>query len=186
VTLLWSHLGGGENQAPGGWNTGDGDTSFSEATFEALPQSSAVLEELIAYVPLSFYGKRARALWRTARGCRRRRGGGNFFSGLGVRIERGRGFSLADEKNYAPIAVIRYDYWPRRFARDPGVLGHTLYVRGVPLTIVGISAPGFKGIELATSTDFWIPLQNRSELNAWALTRGTKPSMARRGGGACG
>jgi hypothetical protein len=97
---------------------------------------------------------------------------GNFFSGLGARIERGRGFSLDDEKNHAPIAVISYDYWTRRFARDPGVLGHTLYVRGVPLTVVGIAAHGFNGIEPATSTDFWIPLQNRSELNAWGTAEG--------------
>ena len=63
--------------------------------------------------------------------------------------------------------MISYDYWTSRFARDPGVLGRTLYVKGVPLTIVGVAAHGFKGIEPASSTDFWIPLQNRPELNAW-------------------
>ena len=30
---------------------------------------------------------------------------GNFFSGVGARIERGRGFTLHDEKNHTPIAV---------------------------------------------------------------------------------
>jgi len=54
--LSYVHIGGGENQAPGGWNTGDGDTSFSEATFEAFRQRSDVFEELIGYVPLSFTG----------------------------------------------------------------------------------------------------------------------------------
>jgi predicted permease len=170
--LSYVHIGGGENQAPGGWNTGDGDTSFSEATFEAFRQRSDVFEQLIGYVPLSFTGNvpvRYGALPEDAEG---EEVSGNFFSGLGARIELGRGFSLDDEKNHAPIAVMSYDYWTRRFARDPGVLGHTLYVRGTPLTIVGVAAHGFKGIEPATSTDFWIPLQNRPELNAWGAAEG--------------
>ncbi|HEX4757867.1 MAG TPA: FtsX-like permease family protein, partial [Terracidiphilus sp.] len=43
----------------------------------------------------------------------------------------------------------------------------TLYVNAVPVTIVGIAAAGFEGVEPGGSTDFWIPLQNRRELNAW-------------------
>jgi predicted permease len=165
--LTYVHIGGGENQAPGGWNTGDGDSSFSEATFEALRQRRDVFEDLIGYVPLSFTGNVPVRYGELPEDAEGEEVSGNFFSGLGARIERGRGFSLEDEKNHAPIAVISYNYWTRRFARDPGVLGHTLYVRGVPLTIVGIAAHGFKGIEPASSTDFWIPLQNRSDLNAW-------------------
>ena len=48
---------------------------------------------------------------------------GTFFSGLGVKLLLGRGFSEQDETNHAPIAVISYNYWTRRFARDPDVLG---------------------------------------------------------------
>ena len=92
---------------------------------------------------------------------------GTFFSGLGVRLIRGRGFSEEDETNHAPIAVISYNYWTRRFARNPDVLGKTLYVNGVAITIVGVAAEGFEGVEAGGSTDFWIPLQSRPELNAW-------------------
>lgn len=35
------------------------------------------------------------------------------------------------------------------------------------MTIVGVSAQGFEGLEAGGSADFWIPLQNRRELNAW-------------------
>jgi hypothetical protein len=45
-----------------------------------------------------------------------------------------------------------------------------MYVKGVPLTIVGVAADGFEGVEPGHSTDFWIPLQNRAELNAWGST----------------
>ena len=47
------------------------------------------------------------------------------------------------------------------------MLGKTLYVNAVPMTIVGVAAQGFEGVEAGGSTDFWIPLQNRRELNAW-------------------
>ena len=63
--------------------------------------------------------------------------------------------------------MISYNYWTRRFARNPEVLGKTLYVNGVPITIVGVAAEGFEGVEGGGSTDFWIPLQSRPELNAW-------------------
>jgi predicted permease len=165
--LSYVHIGNGQNQPPGGWNTGDGDTSFTEATFEALRRRSDVFEQLIGYVPLSNTGNVAVRYGELPEEAEGEEVSGNFFSGLGARIERGRGFALDDEKNHAPIAVLSYDYWTRRFARDPQVLGSTLYVKGVPLTIVGIAAHGFKGIEPASSTDFWIPLQNRPELNAW-------------------
>jgi predicted permease len=165
--LSYVHIGNGQNQAPGGWNTGDGDTSFNEATFEALRQRSDIFEDLIAYVPLSFTGNVAVRYGELPEEAEGEEVSGNFFSALGARIERGRGFVLDDEKNHQSIAVISYDYWTRRFARDPGVLGRTLYVKGVPLTIVGIAGHGFKGIEPASSTDFWIPLQIRPELNAW-------------------
>lgn len=168
--LSYVHIGNGQNQAPGGWNTGDGDSSFTEATFEALRQRSDVFEDLIAYVPLSFTGSVAVRYGELPEEAEGEEVSGNFFSGLGARIESGRGFALNDEKNHEPIAVISYDYWTRRFGRDPQVLGQTLYVKGVPLTIVGIAAHGFKGIEPATSTDFWIPLQDRPELNAWGAS----------------
>ena len=65
--------------------------------------------------------------------------------------------------------MLSYDYWTRSYARDPILLGQTLYVKGIPMTVVGITAHGFKGIEPASATDFWIPLQNRAELNAWGV-----------------
>ena len=165
--LSYVHIGGGQGQAPDGWNTGDSDTSFTESAFEAFRQRSDVFEDLIAYVPLSFTGNVPVRFGELPEDAEGEEVSGNFFTGLGARIAVGRGLTLDDEKNHAPVAVLSYDYWTRRFSRDPAVLGHTLYVRGIPLTIVGISAHGFKGIEPATSTDFWIPLQNRPDLNAW-------------------
>lgn len=164
--LYFVRMANGEGNPPGGGSTGDANTSFSEPVFEALRQRADVFDDLIGYVPLSFnksVGVRHGDLPESAEG---EEVSGNFFSGLGVPMRRGRGFTLEDEKNHAPIVVLSYDYWTRSFARDPQILGQTIYIKGLPFTVVGITAHGFQGIEPATSADFWIPLQNRPELNA--------------------
>jgi len=154
------------NQPPGASNTGNSDTSFSEPVFEALRQRTDVLDDVIAFAPLGV-GKVAVRYGDAPEEAEGDEVSGNFFSGLSAGILHGRGFSLKDEKDHSPVAVISYDYWTRRFARNPAVLGTTLFIKNVPFTIVGIAAQGFRGLEPASSTDFWIPLQSRAELNAW-------------------
>lgn len=146
--------------------SGDWETSFSYPVYEALRQQKDVLSEVMVYVPLSTdkVGVRIGAQPEEAEGDMV---GGNFFSGLGVRLARGRGFTVRDETDHAAIAVISHNFWTRQFSRDPEALGKTMYVKGVPLTIVGVAADGFEGVEPGHSTDFWIPMQNRAEFNAW-------------------
>jgi predicted permease len=159
-----------QRQPPNADSTGSWSTSFSEPVFEALRQRSDIFEELIGYAPLSLTASVAVRHAQLPEQAEGDEVSGNFFSGLGVRLERGRGFTLADEKNHSPVVVLSYGYWTRSFAGDPDVLGQTIYVKGVPMTVVGVVADGFKGIEPASSTDFWIPLQNRPELNAWGMS----------------
>ena len=165
--LYYVHLAKGEGQPPGAGNTGDSNTSFSEAVFEALRQRTDVFEDLIGYVPLSNSGNVAVRHGELPEEAEGEEVSGNFFSGLTARIAIGRGFNYEDERSHASIAVISYEYWTRSFARDPNIVGQTMFVKGVPVTIVGVVAKGFKGIEPAASTDFWLPLQNRPELNSW-------------------
>ena len=50
-----------------------------------------------------------------------------------------------------PVAVLSYDYWTRRFGRDPGVLGKTFRIRQIGagnmgndrFEIVGVAPQGF-------------------------------------------
>lgn len=184
--LYYVHIGGDEGQAPGGRNTGNGDTSFTEGTFEALRQRTDVLEALIGYVPLTHSGKVAVRFGEMPEEATGEEVSGNFFSALGTRLALGRGFTLNDEHEHQAIAVISYAYWTTRFSRDPGVVGSKMYVKGVPLTIVGVAGRGFQGVEPASSTDFWIPLQNRAELNAWGTAADETRSMGPRTGGAFG
>ncbi|HLH37341.1 MAG TPA: ABC transporter permease [Alloacidobacterium sp.] len=144
----------------------DSHETFSYAVYDALRHQKGALADLMAYVPLSG-GKVAVRYGAEPEEAEGDMVSGNFFSGLGVKLIRGHGFTEQDETTHAPVAVISYNYWTQRFSRNPDVLGKTLYVNSVPVTIVGIAAEGFEGVEAGNSTDFWIPLQSRQDLNAW-------------------
>jgi predicted permease len=151
---------------PRGTGTIDTNETFSYPVYDALRRADRGLAPVIAFVPLS----NSKVAVRYGTQPEEAEGdmvSGTFFSGLGVKLARGHGFTVEDEASHAPIAVISYNYWANRFAQDPNVLGKTLYVNGVAMTIVGVAAQGFEGVEAGGSTDFWIPLQSRVELNAW-------------------
>ncbi len=155
-----------QGRPSGSWETGDDSRTFNEPSFEQLRNQRRVFSDLMAFVPLGFSGVAVR-YGEEPEVVRGDMVSGNFFSGLGVRPARGRTFTLEDETQHAQVAVLSYAYWTRRFARNPSVLGQTLYVRGIPFTMVGVAAPGFWGVEPGTQTDIWIPLQNRPDLTAW-------------------
>jgi len=154
------------SNAPRGTGTIDSNQTLSYPVYEALRDQNRALSPVMAFVPLSG-SKVAVRYGSQPEEAEGDMVSGTFFSGLGVKLPYGRAFTAQDEKDHAPIAVISYNYWTRRFARNPDVLGTTLYVNGIGFTIVGISGQGFEGLESGGSTDFWIPLQNRPELNAW-------------------
>lgn len=153
--------------APRGTGTIDSTQTFSYAVYDTLRRQSGGLSAVMAYVPLSS-SKVAVRIGSQPEEAEGDMVSGTFFSGLGVNLPLGRGFTEEDESQHAPVAVISYNYWTRRFARNPNVLGTTLYVNEIPFTVVGIAAKGFEGLEAGKSTDFWVPLQSRPELNAWS------------------
>jgi len=87
---------------------------------------------------------------------------GNFFQALGVQPLMGRVFSPAeDDRVYRghPSAVLSYEYWKTRFDGDPSVIGRKILVDNYPLTIVGVSAAGFHGLDPSISPQIRIPIQ---------------------------
>jgi predicted permease len=86
---------------------------------------------------------------------------GNFFSMLGVKAAAGRVFSSEeDDRVYQghPVVVLSYDYWVNRFARSPDAVGKKILVNNYPMTIVGVSAAGFAGIDPAQSPQIRVPI----------------------------
>lgn len=86
---------------------------------------------------------------------------GNFFSMLGAGPAIGRVFSSEeDDRVYMghPVVVLSYSYWVARFNRYPGVIGKKILVNNYPMTIVGVSAAGFMGLDPAHSPQIRVPI----------------------------
>ena len=89
---------------------------------------------------------------------------GNYHSLLGVPMALGRGFSgERDFGGASDIAVISDAYWQRRYQRNPEALGARLEIGGRSVTVVGITAPGFEGLQPGRSIEITLPLSIRVE-----------------------
>ena len=99
---------------------------------------------------------------------------GNYFSALGVKPAIGRVFnSEEDDQVYKghPVVALSYDYWMTRFAGDKSVVGKKVLVNNYPMTIVGVSAPGFSGVDPARSPKIRVPIQMLPIVNpGWDTT----------------
>ena len=87
---------------------------------------------------------------------------GNYFQALGVKPAAGRLFTPEeDDRVYKghPSAVLSYQYWMSRFGGDPGIVGQKMIINDYPMTIVGVSAPGFTGLDPARSPQVRVPIQ---------------------------
>jgi len=58
-----------------------------------------------------------------------------------------------------PVVVLSYPYWVTRFAGDPKVIGQKIFVNNYPMTIVGVSAAGFNGLDPAQAAQIRVPIQ---------------------------
>ena len=85
---------------------------------------------------------------------------GGYFQTLGIGSPAGRVIEPSDDlaPGGAPVALLSYAYWRRRFAGDLKVIGRKLAVNGYPLEIVGIAEKGFGGLYNGEEADAFIPL----------------------------
>jgi macrolide transport system ATP-binding/permease protein len=83
---------------------------------------------------------------------------GNLFDILQVGALHGRVLQPADEQERRPVAVISHRFWQSRFGSDPQVVGRSVSVNGLPVSIVGISPDGFRGAMGGLSMDLWLPV----------------------------
>ena len=89
---------------------------------------------------------------------------GNYFELLGVRAQHGRLLTAADDSVIGrggpdgAVAVISYALWQRRFGLDPAVLGKSVQVGRRWVTIVGVTAPEFFGLQVGSPVDITLPI----------------------------
>jgi predicted permease len=87
---------------------------------------------------------------------------GNYFQALGVKPALGRVFSPEeDDRVYKghPVVVLSHSYWVTRFASDPKIIGQKMLINNYPMSIVGVSAAGFHGLDPAFEPRVRVPVQ---------------------------
>ncbi|HKA00454.1 MAG TPA: ABC transporter permease [Candidatus Solibacter sp.] len=84
---------------------------------------------------------------------------GTYFPVLGVGAALGRVIGIEDDRPpiSSAVVVISYDFWKTRFGGDPDIIGRKLFVNRNPMTIVGVAAAGFRGIDVGEVPVLWIP-----------------------------
>jgi predicted permease len=84
---------------------------------------------------------------------------GWMFGTFGLRPTQGRLLTENDDlkPRAHPYAVLSYDYWTRRFGRDPSVVGRTFRMGDDLYEIVGVGPQPFTGTETGTVTDVFVP-----------------------------
>lgn len=83
----------------------------------------------------------------------------NYFTELGSRTECGRLLIPAREglANSAPVAVLSYGFWQRRFGGDPSVIGKVIRLNKKPATVIGVLPYTFASLN-GVHADVWLPL----------------------------
>jgi len=76
-----------------------------------------------------------------------------------------------------PYAVISYNYWTRRFAADPSILGAKLAIHGTPFEIVGVMPPRFFGETVGEAPDIWIPITMQDAVYPGVDLLSTRPAI---------
>ncbi|HKW96316.1 MAG TPA: ABC transporter permease [Bryobacteraceae bacterium] len=132
------------------------------ALWEQIQKRQQVFSGVFAFEPSEFGlgragdGRTIQGLWVS----------GDFFRVLDVAPAAGRLFADADDHRGCgtPGAVISYGFWQSEFAASHSALGKTLTLDGHPVEIIGVTAPGFTGLEVGRRFDVAIPICSQASL----------------------
>ncbi len=85
---------------------------------------------------------------------------GNFFRVLGVQPALGRGFLESEDQAVGRdgVLVLGHDYWVSQFNSSPSVVGSTIWINSVPLTIIGVMPQQFTGIDQFVKPSMFVPI----------------------------
>lgn len=141
------------------WSTDSGGVAsnvFSFAAFEAMQQSRDVFQGLIAFKDLKMTA--------TVNGHPELTAvemvSGSAFSVLGVNPIFGRTLTPIDDSGpgKGAVGVISEEFWATRLGRSQSVLGQSMVLNGVPITIVGVVPARFDGLQMGNIAQVFVPL----------------------------
>ncbi len=80
----------------------------------------------------------------------------NFFQTIGVQPQLGRAFLPEEEEAGKDQEIILgHALWEQRYASDPNIIGKTIKVDGLSVTVVGVTSKGF---DFPMPAEAWMPL----------------------------
>jgi predicted permease len=88
-----------------------------------------------------------------------------YFRTLGAPMAAGRWFVPDEEDTIgrAPVAVLSFGLWQRRYGGDPAIVGRSITINGRAFTVVGITAEPFKGTNAIGGGQLWVPFTTYRE-----------------------
>jgi predicted permease len=151
------------NSSWGSWTgrvsnpSGVHEGSFSYAVFKAFEQAPAPFERVFAMKPI---GRVTATIDDRAELVVAHLVSGGYYEGVGIVPIVGRPILPSDDMRGRPetVATLSDGFWARRFGRDPVVIGRSIRVNGVPVTIVGVNPPGFGGLQSDQAADLFMPI----------------------------
>jgi predicted permease len=94
----------------------------------------------------------------------------NYFSELGASAASGRLFdATSDDGASAPVCVLSFRLWQRKFDGDPSIVGKPIRLGGKPATVIGVASEAFASLG-TDNPDIWLPLLQHSD-----FVEGSKP-----------
>ena len=84
---------------------------------------------------------------------------GTYFSVLGVQPALGRLLAANDDETpgASAVVVLTYDFWRTQLAGASDIVGRKVLINQQPMTVVGVAAPTFHGIDVGEVPSVWIP-----------------------------
>ncbi len=138
-------------------------SSFSYPVYQLLRQQNLakpVLEDLFAFKDLGDYQRLIATVDGHAGTVTGELVSGNFYEQLGIQPSLGRAIQPSDDAPGAgPVAIISDGLWARLFGRSPAIIGKTIQLNFVAITIIGVNPPGFTGAaSVQLSPEIFLPL----------------------------
>jgi predicted permease len=92
---------------------------------------------------------------------------GSYFTVLGVGPALGRVIEPADDTapGAGPVVVLSFDFWQARFGGAADIVGRKVLVGNHPMTVAGVAAAGFRGVDVGAVPAFWIPTSMYASAN---------------------
>jgi predicted permease len=175
VVLNWHARSPGRDfvmRAMSGSSWGDsksGTTSgmFPFGAFELFQKDDAIFSSVFAY----FQPRQARKLNLAIKGQADLASGltvsGDYFRGLAVLPAAGRLIVPDDDQAGAPaVAVVSYALSEKRFGGATNAVGQTVLINNLPFTVLGVTPPGFFGVDPAGAPDVYVPMHANELLGA--------------------